>query len=310
MNRRILFAASLSVLLLTSTVWAADDLATARQLYADAAYEDALSMLNRLRASDTSSSDKRAIEQYRAFCLLALGRTTDAERAIEAVVSAEPSYQPSESEVSPRLRTAFSDVRKRMLPGIIQDQYARGKAAFDQKNFEVAAGAFREMLTTMADPAVGALASQPPLSDLKTLASGFYDLSAAAVAPPPKPAAPPAPTPPPVVAMTPPTTTPPAVSRIYSSTDPEVQPPSAIKQSLPEYDRRLGAPRGTASLEIVIDERGNVELAIMRGSINPKYDEMALSEARTWRYRPAVRLGVPVKFSKSIAINVKMTGSE
>src|SRR5262245_33244508 len=257
MNRRMLFAAPLFVLLMTAPVWAADDLATARELYASAAYEEALSMLNRLRTTEVPASEKRAIDQYRAFCLLALGRTTDAERAIEAVVSAEPSYQPSESDASPRLRNAFSDVRKRMLPGIIQDQYARAKAAFDQKNYEVAAGAFREMLATMADPAVGPLANQPPLSDLKTLAAGFYDLAAAATAPPPKPT-PAAPAPPPVVtAMAPPSTAPPPVTKIYGSRDAEVLPPAAIKQSLPEYDKRLGVPRGVATLEIVIDERGN-----------------------------------------------------
>src|SRR4051812_32415939 len=111
MNRRICFAAPFLALFMTASVWAADDLATARELYASAAYEDALAILNRLRSSDVPVSDRRAIEQYRAFCLLALGRTTDAEHAIEAVVSAEPSYQPAESEVSPRLRTAFSDVR-------------------------------------------------------------------------------------------------------------------------------------------------------------------------------------------------------
>jgi hypothetical protein len=39
------------------------DLAAARDLYASAAYDDALSMLNRLRATEHPSSQSRAIEQ-------------------------------------------------------------------------------------------------------------------------------------------------------------------------------------------------------------------------------------------------------
>ena len=68
------------------------DLTAARDLYASAAYDDALTVLNRLRSAEHPASQSRAIEQYRAFCLLALGRAADAEQAIEAVVAAEPSY--------------------------------------------------------------------------------------------------------------------------------------------------------------------------------------------------------------------------
>ncbi|MGH9143549.1 MAG: hypothetical protein ACRD2I_20630, partial [Vicinamibacterales bacterium] len=50
------------------------DISAARDLYASAAYDDALTVLNRLRSSEHPASQSRAIEQYRAFCLLALGR--------------------------------------------------------------------------------------------------------------------------------------------------------------------------------------------------------------------------------------------
>src|SRR5436190_20500437 len=108
------------VLAAVEAVAAQDTLTSARDLYASAAYEDALAVLNRLRTGDHSGDDGRAIEQYRAFCLLALGRNDEAERAIEAVVASQPSYRPSESEVSPRLRALFTDARRRMLPTIVQ----------------------------------------------------------------------------------------------------------------------------------------------------------------------------------------------
>src|SRR5205823_6818760 len=132
---RALAGCFVAMLVLTTTVATQETLTTARDLYSSAAYEDALAVLNRLRSSDHTADDGRSIEQYRAFCLLALGRADEAERAIEAVVAAQPLYQPSASDVSPRLRTAFSEVRRRMLPGIVQEKYAQAKTAFDRKDF-------------------------------------------------------------------------------------------------------------------------------------------------------------------------------
>src|SRR5438477_4357780 len=81
-----------------------DSLATARDLYSAAEYEDALMLLNRLRSAQHAPEDGKTIDQYRAFCLLALGRASDAEQAIAAIVLAEPSFQPSRTDVSPRIR--------------------------------------------------------------------------------------------------------------------------------------------------------------------------------------------------------------
>src|ERR1043166_3096338 len=153
------------VLVMTPPLVAQDnDIAAARDMYASAAYEDALALLDRLRGSQRPSAEARIIEQYRAFCLLALGRAGDAERAIEAVVAAEPSYHPSDSDVSPRIRTAFADVRRRMLPVIIQQKYAQAKTAFDNKEWPAAAAGFSQVLVSLADPDVAADASKSPLS--------------------------------------------------------------------------------------------------------------------------------------------------
>ena len=147
------------------------DLTAARDLYASAAYDDALTMLNRLRSAEHPASQSRAIDQYRAFCLLALGRPADAEQAIEAVVAAEPMYQPGESDASPRIRSAFTLVRRRMLPSIIQQKYAQAKAAFDRKEWPAAADGFTQVLAALADQDVAAEAKQPPLSDLRATAA-------------------------------------------------------------------------------------------------------------------------------------------
>jgi hypothetical protein len=68
-------------------------LTAARDLYASARYDEALAVLNGL-PSDAVASDRKSIEQYRSLCLLALGRGTEAESAIAAVVTADPLFMP------------------------------------------------------------------------------------------------------------------------------------------------------------------------------------------------------------------------
>jgi outer membrane biosynthesis protein TonB len=274
---------------------AADDLTAARDLYAAAAYEDALQVLNRLRTADHRPEDARVIEQYRAFCLLALGRSSDAEQAIAAVVVAEPSYQPS-ADVSPRVRSAFSEVRRKMLPGIIQDKYTAAKMAFDQKNFMAAATGFQQVLDGLKDPDLEAAASQPPLSDLKTLAAGFHDLAASASAPPPSPPAP-------AVRAVPTPAAPPAPV-FYTADDAGVMPPVIIRQSLPPFPANVTVAQ-SGMLEVLIDEKGNVVAVSMRVSVSPRYDRLAVDAARLWKYRPATLNGTPVKFRKVVQIAVK-----
>jgi TonB family protein len=276
-----------------------ESISAARDLYSSAAYEDALAMLNKLPDSNRPMDEVNAIEQYRAFCLLALGRTAEAEHAIELVVAAEPTYRPT-NELSPRLRNAFSDVRRRVLPSIIQQRYMQAKNAFDRKEFAAAANGFSQVLDSMNDPDVIAAAGQPPLSDLRTLAVGFKDLAATAAAPPPPP---PAPAPAPVVEA-------PAVPkapRIYTSNDQDVTQPGVIRQELPPFPGQVVIPR-QGMIEIVIDEIGQVESAMMRIPVSPVYDQLALAATKTWRFRPATINGMPVKYRKAVQVTIKPVG--
>ncbi len=284
------------------------NVAAARELYATARYDEALALLNTLRTSEASDlSERKTIEQYRSLCLLALGRDLEAETAIAAAVTADPFFAPTEAEASPRVRTKFSDVRSKLLPGIATGRYTAAKQAFDKKEHANAERQFRELLTLLDDPQMNGR-----LPDMRTLASGFLDLAAAAAAPPPAPAKP---EPAPSTAMTPPPApkpsapAAPAAPRIYSGDDPGIIPPVALRQQFPAVPNSiLGMTKDRGILEVIIDEQGRVISLTLRMSIHPVYDTMLVGAAREWKYKPATLNGAPVRFRKMIQVQVPRRG--
>jgi hypothetical protein len=293
---RPLIIGSLFLLVGAAAARAADTLDAARERYAAAEYEEALAMLERVKAGGGIGSDSRAVDQYRAYCLLALNRQSDAEGAIAAVVISDPLYQPNDSEVSPRVRTAFREVRRRMLPSVVQERYAFAKAAFEAKEFDTASTAFASLLKVMADPDLAPHMSTSPLSDLKMLATGFADLAARSA------------TPAPIAAVTKSSnmalpigrTTP----KVYSNEDPGIVPPLALQQTLPAFSD-VGTSVRPGVLELLIDERGAVESAVLRVNIHPRIDGPLLEAVRRWKYQPAILDGGAVKYRKLVQVDVK-----
>ena len=170
---RTLFIVACILLLSAPGLRAQESVAVARDLYTSASYEEALAVLGRLDSSNTEPSDRMSVNQYRAFCLLALGRMQEAEVAIENVLTVDLLYRPADGTMSPRLRSAFAGVRQRILPSIVQQEYARARTAFDRGDFPSAVAQFDRVLQALADPDLGVAAVKPPLLDLRTLAAGF-----------------------------------------------------------------------------------------------------------------------------------------
>jgi hypothetical protein len=279
-----------------------DGIGAARDLYASARYDEALAVLNDLRPNEAIGSpatDLKSIEQYRSLCLLALGRGSEAETAIAAVVNADPAYQPGDAEASPRVRAAFSEVRRRLLPDITARRYADAKATFDRKEYARATVQFRQVIALLEDPDMGGRQS-----DLRTLAVGFLDLSMAATPPPeppkPAPAAPPTAAPPaaPPVPQSDP-------NRLYTPADTDVVPPVILKQDVPPLLPQMKPQAHSRGVvEVVIDELGRVASITVRESVQPMYDAQLLTKGRDWRYQPATLNGKPVKYRKLIQLNV------
>jgi len=311
MRPRLLFLISFTCLALGATAGAADDtLASAKDLYRSAAYDEALAMLDRMTDA-TAAGDRLEATEYKVFCLIALDRKTEARSAIEAMVSADPFYQLPVDRASPRVRSVFEEVRRSLLPGIVQRTYAEAKAAFDKQDPRAAAQ-FERVVNLLNDPD---LKDNAALADLRTVAGGFRDLSAALVNRTPSPAVPV-----PAVARldataskasasneTPITTAPSEI--VYREGEPDVVPPVIIDQTMPKWAPPVGGSRGNwqGTLEVVIDESGNVVSAAMRKPVHPTYDYLLLKAAQSWKYRPATKNGVPGRYIKFVVVRLSAT---
>lgn len=279
--RCVSFAMVLAILWIVRPVGliASDELNRAKELYRSASYDEALSVLDSLPAAETSEAIE--VHEYRVFCLVALDRKDDARKAMGTLVTTNPTYAMSEAVASPRVRTMFSEVRRSLLPAIVQRAYTEAKASFDKKDPQAFAQ-FDRVLTLLKDPDI---ASSPGLSDLATVAAGFRDLSKALA---------PAPPPPVERAAAPPPAAPVA---------PVLIPPVVISQALPVPQIRE-AREWDGEMEVTIDERGRVTAARMTRPIHVVYDQQLTRAAMAWTYKPATRDGTPVMFVKQITIHV------
>ena len=286
------------VLLLSARVQA-QSLDAAKELYASAEYESALAMLDGLRSTERPREEQQSIELYRVLCLVATGKETDAKGIMEGLITRNPMFRPT-TDLPPRVRNTYAETRKKLLPAAVQATYQEAKAAFDFKDFIAAERGFALVLQVLADPDMEAVATKSPLSDIRTLATGFHELSAKAAVPPEPVAPAPVPVPAPVVQELPP---PPRVAKVYTASDGNVVPPITLNQQIPSFRGQVREAQ-IGIIEVVVDTMGGVESASVIASINPQYDRQALAAAKLWQYQPARLDGVPVKYMKRIQVNL------
>jgi tetratricopeptide (TPR) repeat protein len=263
-------------------------LASAKKLYAQASYEEALVQLNAIADVDLANQ----VDQYRALCLLALGRDREAQAPLERIVVRAPRYVVPADDASPKLVTLFQQVRARTLPAAAKDLYAKAKTSFDGRHFTEARTQFEEMLVMLNEAGLDDPGS--PVADLKQLGEGFLKLTKAELTPAVPAAAPPAP----VRANTVRT------SAFYTSDNPDVVPPVDLVRELPAWNPPPPFERRTFTgvLQIDIDEHGFVEHATVLQPIMPAYDNRLLAASRTWRFQPAMKDGVSVKYRKTLSV--------
>lgn len=254
-----------------------------KALYAAAEYDKALEVI--------ASLDSLESQQYKALCLLALGRTADASTAIETLVNASPTFIPSSDDAPPRFVELVTKVRQKMLPGIARRVFTEGRERYNEKQNDEALKRFSLVLTLIKDPAfTDASAKQ----DLETLATGFSDLAKAATTPVKVVAAAPEPVPPPPAA---------APTAAATAVPPKVVPPVALVQTVPPMPTDIATRVGAKLVLVVqIDAAGRVTAATVKESAHPRYDRLVALATRDWRYTPATLNGLAIASEQTVTI--------
>jgi TonB family protein len=276
------FAAVAFALALASPVAAQETLQQVKDLYASAAYEDALGVLSRLE----SPGQRLEIERYRVFCLIALDRPAEAEQAIVGMLTEDPLYTPEDA--SPRVVELFRRIKRDSAPQLAKNLYSEGKSAMERKQKDQAIRKFEQLLQLTDDEAVR---DQTLVSELRLLAAGFLDLARSA--PAAESATPAAGAP--AVAAAPPTPT-------------VVTPPVPVRQELPRWaptDPGAKSAEYKGAVKVVIAADGKVESAEIVTPTDRNYDRMLLNAARGWLYEPAKRNGVPIQSEKIVSIHLR-----
>jgi hypothetical protein len=258
----------------------------ARVQYEAAAYEDALTTLT--RAAEAPPVNRVQLEQYRALCLIALGKMPDAERAVAALVAEDPTYVPSSNVASPKVLSLVLDIRRKELPRVARRLLDDGRAAFKEKALARAQQHFDLLLKLLDDPA---MEGRPENDDLRALAEGFVALAHASPAPAAAPVdaqqAAPAPPPSPLGV---------------------VVPAVAVQEMMPVWippNQIIAVNEYTGAIKVRIGVDGRVKSAIIEKPSHPAYDTRLVQIARTWTYQPATQNGTPVESEKVIAIRLR-----
>jgi TonB family protein len=290
------FLWAFALLLATATASAQEPLTKAKALYDAAAYEEALTLLASVQVPEA--------QQYKALCMLALGRSQDATGAVELLVSTSPTFEPSPEEVPPRFVTLVVEAKKKLLPSIARRTFSEGRDQFRSGDREAALKKFDLVMTLTSNPI---FTGTSEAEDLRTLASGFIELARAS-APPARPepkaaestsTSTPASTPAPELAKV-------AAAPVPTGPAPEVVQPVAIRQGIPPIPSGmsgLGSP--TASVKVLIGVDGKVIGASMQQPSHPVYDREVLKAARDWLYEPATLNGRPVPSEKVVTIQLR-----
>jgi TonB family protein len=104
--------------------------------------------------------------------------------------------------------------------------------------------------------------------------------------------------------------TPAGASLVFSPKPPPplgVEMALAVSQPMPQWSRGWIKSQHNydSTLELTIDEQGNVTSAALQQPLHPMFDKALLKLAHTWKYTPARLNGTPVPFLKLVDIHIQ-----
>ena len=91
---------------------------------------------------------------------------------------------------------------------------------------------------------------------------------------------------------------------VYSADDDGVLPAMLVRPLLPAEPPPDVPPEQIGTLELVVNEQGDVERVRLISPSNRFHERMLVAHAKTWKFRPALREGQPVKFRTVVRLTI------
>ena len=210
----------------------------------------------------------------------------DAGRQIDELVTHNPLFKMSDSEVPPRLVAMYHESRKKLLPGLVREAYLRAKTSFEQKSYPMAQSQLKDVLQILGDDDLAEDSSGT--GDIKLFADGFLKLAEMEIANAQKDAADAAVTA--AAANKPPP--PPPPDPLYSVTDKDVTPQS--KSAARYWNPRPGSQR----MEFRASARARGQKGRRRVRVRGPGDRADLRSgpgraAKQWTFNPPPKTASP-----------------
>jgi hypothetical protein len=240
-----------------------------------------------------SAVSERIVEPNRGTAAAPAGSAASAPRAIErlsagtngvapstefdALLQANPLYEPKASDLAPESLTAFRNSQKLLLPVLAQRGYDRAKAALASGDVDRAIASARETAAILDRPAAA------PAAHLRDDVQRILEEAGTAKAT--------------------------ADEVVYSRSDPGIVAPRPISRQFPATTPNGVPPHRVGTLEMIIGKDGTVEFVKLHTPLNRYHERMIVSAAKAWLYRPATRGGRPVRYRITVTINLPENGT-
>jgi hypothetical protein len=93
-------------------------------------------------------------------------------------------------------------------------------------------------------------------------------------------------------------------ARLYSAEDEDVLPPLMVRPMIPTEPPANVPPERIGTLELIVDEYGNVERVRLLPQPLRYQEKMFVAHAKSWRFQPAMRNGQPVKYQLRLRLTI------
>ena len=91
---------------------------------------------------------------------------------------------------------------------------------------------------------------------------------------------------------------------MYTAADSSVTPPVIVRPVLPKEPPPNVPPAQIGTIEVVVDEQGDVLHVKLISPANRYHERMLVSAAKMWKFRPAYKDGRPVRYKTRVRLTI------